>query len=378
VLTPLDDYPIHQTSLPIAHTASSDANHYDRFWCNGYSEDWYFAAGLAVYPNRGIIDAAFAVVYEGVQRSVFASGRIPLDRRETRVGPLSIDVVEPLRVMRVRADAADLGIDADVTFTNRTVALEEPRQILTSGTRTTLDSTRMTQWGTWTGRIVTAEGSIEVDHCSGTKDRSWGVRPVGVQPPVAPDGTPPQVCFLWAPLNFADRCTHFLCFERADGSRIVGSQAILDVIGPGDPVYGPEAAARIAHLAGTAYDIRLAPGLRRSEAARLRMLHPGAGGEEVIDLEPLLTFRMRGLGYMHPEWGHGTWHGELAVGAEVHPVGELDDTSPWNIHVQQVVRARWGDRTGLGVLEQLIVGEHAPTGLTGIFDGAGGAARASD
>ncbi|MFM8973512.1 MAG: hypothetical protein ACKOOG_12945, partial [Actinomycetota bacterium] len=270
MLTPLDDYPIHQTSLPIAHTASGDANHYDRFWCNGYSEDWYFAAGLAVYPNRGIIDAAFAVVHEGVQRSVFASGRMPLDRRETRVGPLSIEVVEPLRVMRVRADAADLGIDADVTFTNRTVALEEPRQILTSGSRTTLDSTRMTQWGTWTGRIATTEGTITVDGCSGTKDRSWGVRPVGVQPPVAPDGNPPQVCFLWAPLNFADRCTHFLSFERADGSRLVGSQAILDVIGPDDPVYGPEAASRIAHLAGTAYDIRLAPGLRRSEAARLR------------------------------------------------------------------------------------------------------------
>jgi len=31
------------------------------------------------------------------------------------------------------ADAADLGIDADVTFTARTVALEEPRQTLTNG-----------------------------------------------------------------------------------------------------------------------------------------------------------------------------------------------------------------------------------------------------
>ena len=189
------------------------------------------------------------------------------------------------------------------------------------------------------------------------------------------------MCFLWAPLNFADRCTHFLCFELADGSRLVASQAILDVIGTDDPVYGPEAAARVAHLAATAYDIRLAPGLRRSQGATLRLLHPGAGGEERIELEPLLTFRMRGLGYMHPEWGHGHWHGDLAVGSETHPVGDLDNTEPWNIHVQQVVRARWGDRTGLGVLEQLIVGPHAPTGLTGILDGAGTgttAAGASD
>ena len=103
MLTPFDDYPIHQTPLPIAHPASGDPNHYDRFWFNGYTEDFYFAVGMAVYPNRGIIDGAFSVVHDGVQRSVFASGRIPEDRGETRIGPLTIDVVEPLRVTRVRA-----------------------------------------------------------------------------------------------------------------------------------------------------------------------------------------------------------------------------------------------------------------------------------
>ena len=36
---------------------------------------------------------------------------------------------------------------------------------------------------------------------------------------------------------------------------------------------------------------------------------------------------------------------------------------------QQVMRARWGDKTGLGVLEQLAFGEHQPSGLTGILDG---------
>ena len=48
MLTPFDDYPIHQTSLPVAHTVSGDPNHYDRFWFNGYTEDFYFAAGMAV------------------------------------------------------------------------------------------------------------------------------------------------------------------------------------------------------------------------------------------------------------------------------------------------------------------------------------------
>jgi len=376
VLTPLDDYPIHQTALPIAHPATGDPNHYDRFWFNGYTEDFYFAAGMAVYPNRGIIDAAFAVVHDGVQRSVFASGRIPEDRSQMRVGPLTIDVVEPLRVTRVRADAADLGIDADVTFTARTVALEEPRQTMTSGTKIVMDSTRLTQWGTWDGRIAAGGAALPIERVYGTKDRSWGVRPVGEPTPVAPGNTLPQVFFLWAPINWDDCCTHFLCFERGNGDRFIGSQAILQLVGDGEPTWGADAVERgVEHLAGTVANVHWAPGLRRSQGASLRLLrHASVSGslEEMIELEPLLTFRMRGLGYTHPEWGHARWHGELAVGSEEHKVEELDNVEPWNIHVQQVMRARWGDRVGLGVLEQLAFGEHQPSGLTGILDGFAG------
>src|SRR6478736_6158619 len=168
VLTPFDDYPIHQTPLPLAHPATGDPNHYDRFWFNGYTDDYYFAAGMAVYPNRGIIDGAFSVVHHGVQRSVFASGRIPADRGETRIGPLTIEVVEPLRTTRVRADAADLGIDADVTFRARTVAVEEPHQTITNGNKTMMDSTRLTQWGTWSGHIKAGGASIPIERVYGT------------------------------------------------------------------------------------------------------------------------------------------------------------------------------------------------------------------
>ncbi len=302
MLTPFDDYPIHQTALPIAHPASGDPNQYDRYWFNGYTEDYYFAAGMAVYPNRGIIDGAFAVVHEGVQRSAFASGRIPLDRAQTRIGPLTIDVVEPLRVTRVRMNAPDLGIDADVTLTARTPVVEEPRQTMHAGTRLVMDS---------------------------------------------------------------DCATHFLCFERANGDRFVGSQAIVPLVAPDAPTWGVD--DTIEHLAGATHEVHWAKGLRRSESATLRMQHHD-GRDELIELEPVLTFRMRGLGYSNPEWGHGLWHGDLATGSEEFKVEELDNTEPANLHIQQVVRAQWGDRRGLGVLEQIAVGPHA-SGLTGLIDG---------
>ncbi|GIU89102.1 MAG: hypothetical protein KatS3mg010_0201 [Acidimicrobiia bacterium] len=191
MLTPFDDYPIHQTALPVAHAATGDPNHYDRYWFNGYREDFYFGVAMAVYPNRGIIDGAIATVHDGVQRSVFVSGRLPADRAQTLIGPLSIEIVEPLRATRVRLDAADHGIEADVTFNARTVALEEPRQTLMQGNRLVMDSTRLTQWGTWTGRIATGGAALGLDRVYGTKDRSWGVRPVGEPAGAAPETDAP-------------------------------------------------------------------------------------------------------------------------------------------------------------------------------------------
>ena len=60
--------------MPIAQAGNGHPDFYDRFWFNGYTEDLFFALAMGSYPNRGVIDAAFSVVHDGVQRSVFASG----------------------------------------------------------------------------------------------------------------------------------------------------------------------------------------------------------------------------------------------------------------------------------------------------------------
>ena len=64
VLSKFDDYPIHQTSQPIAIPVSGDRNVYDRYWFNGYQDDgeFYFGIGAALYPNLGILDGGFSIV----------------------------------------------------------------------------------------------------------------------------------------------------------------------------------------------------------------------------------------------------------------------------------------------------------------------------
>jgi hypothetical protein len=364
VLTPFDDFPIHQTPAPIAQPVSADPNHYDRYWFNGYDVEGEFFLGGAMghYPNRGVIDAAFSVVHDGVEHSVFASGRMPADRA-TEIGPLRIEIVEPLRAVRYIVSENEHGLTADVTFRARTEAIEEPRQQIVRNNVPIMDYTRLTQWGTWEGTVTLPTGvTLEIDpaRTRATRDRSWGVRGVGQQAPTNFEASEMQIFWLWAPLNFDDCCTHLALFERADGERWLEQSLIVPLL---PDTSEPE------HLAASEYSIEWMPGRREMASATVILNRKDGTSLPPIHFEKLYTFRMRGIGYMHPQFAHGGNHGELEVGGESIAVDDFVPTDPSSIHIQTLCKVRMGDKEGVGVLEQLAFGPHEPTGLTGMIDG---------
>ncbi len=373
MLNRLDDFPIHQTPEPIAHPATSDRNAYDRTWFNGYAEDgsYYFGIGFAVYPHRMISDCAFSVVVPGGrQHCFFASRRAPRERTDMQVGPFRIEVVAPMRQTRVILDDNESGIACDLTFTARTAPIEEARQTLWSGARRFLDLTRFDQFGHWSGTIHHPDGVITVREaqCRATKDRSWGVRPVGERDIGGAPITPSPVFFLWAPLIWDDHVTNAIFFDGPAGEAIVreGLQA---------PLYPSPAATPdgedglLQRLATARHRIAYVPGTRLARTAEIDLV-PHQGAPRTITLEPILKFQMKGLGYGHPQWGQGMWKGELAFGSESFDPASLDLLAPENLHVQQVVRANDGSRKGIGVLEQVCIGPYAPAGFKDWFDGA--------
>ena len=96
MITQADEFLIHQTPHPFASVGTSDRNFYDRYFFNGYRRDGsvYFAIAMGVYPNLGVIDAAFSVIADGAhQRFVRASRALGSDRMDTRVGPISVQVI---------------------------------------------------------------------------------------------------------------------------------------------------------------------------------------------------------------------------------------------------------------------------------------------
>jgi hypothetical protein len=365
MLTGYDDYPIHQACVPIAHSATPDLNHYDRYFFNGYTADGslYFGLAMGLYPNRHVVDAAFSVSRANEQISVFASARAPMDRRDaTTVGPIRVEIVEPLKVLRLHVEAPDHGLRAELTFTANSEAIEEPHFFQRVGVRVLFDYTRLTQFGSWSGWLEVDGQRIECAdlHVIGSRDRSWGVRPVGEPAPAGAPVGEAQFFWLWAPVCFPDFSTHFDVNEFGDGRRWheVGAFA-----GHGQP---PELVRTVD------FKIGWQPGTRWAESFSYDLLF-WSGEVATVTLEPLQNFQMRGIGYGHPQWGHGTWRGEMAVGGERIALPVDTPTSREHLHVQTLCKADYIDTTGrtatgTGILEQLCFGPHR-SGLSGIFDG---------
>ncbi len=192
-------------------------------------------------------------------------------------------------------------------------------------------------------------------------------RPAGAEQP-APSA--PQIFWLWAPLHFDDMCTHLAMFEHTNGDRWLQQGLIVPTLASTDAAtWGPDTGALI-ECHDIAYKLAWRPGTREMATAELSMT--AQGERHTIEFERLFTFRMRGIGYGHPQWLHGSPHGQLEVGGESMLHSELNPEDGTNIHIQTVCRVTMGERRGVGILEQLAFGDHHPTGLRGITTGFAG------
>ncbi len=374
MLSKFDDYAIHQTSQPIVHTASSDRFTYDRYWYNGHAKDgsFYFGVALCRYPNLGIMDCSLSLAIDGHQYAFHGSRRAPQEPTDTTVGPFALQILEPMGRHRVVIGANETGIECDLVFTPRTACIEEGHQTLMNERHVVMDSTRLDQFGYWEGEIRYDGKMLKVDgrNTFGLKDRSWGIRPVGdAYTGGAPLDAFQAIHFCWAPIHWEDHCSLAGLFEDGEGKQWHADQAFLPLYSAMDSIPGTTDPDGKVWQGKIGCELQLIPGTRRAQSAVITM-NDQSGETREISLEPVLVHRMKGLGYQHPEWGHGKWHGELAVGGESWKDSDLDPLALENLHVQQIVKARCGDKVGHGVLEQLHIGASTTFGFEDWFDGA--------
>lgn len=280
------------------------------------------------------------------------------------VGPIRIEVIEPLHRVRLVIDDHQ-GISADLVFESRSAPVQEPRFTRRQGPRLFMDLTRFTQNVWWSGWISIDGKRTDYAAAPGTRDRSWGVRSIGAPDaqPVVP-ATIPQFYWLWAPTNFPNLSLYAHVNEDAAGVPWnLRASIMLDGAAQGGA----------QHLVDPKFIVDWTPGTRHARAARLEA-QDAAGRDHLVRWTPLATFQMKGIGYGHPGWAHGGWKGELAVEREDFVPDSLDRLELANLHIQAICSARHdgggAGSDGIGLFEQLVIGAHSPSGFVGLNDGA--------
>ncbi len=372
MITSFDDYLIHQTSQALAHVGTTDSNAYDRYFLEGFIDDGslIFGGAFGLYPNRGVTDAAFSVSFEGTQYSLFASGRAPTERGDSSVGPIKVEIIHPMRSLRLLVNDRQRAFIADVRFDAFTGAIDEGRQTMTDGPRTSVDLTRYSQLGSWSGYIEVKGRRIDLKgkRVLGVRDHSWGVRPLGGG---GSTRWAPQIHWYWGPIFLGDECMHWHLNDNADGEIPDRFAALVRRVedGGSGPLYMRDTGGE--YLIPVSFTPRYRNGTRRLEHFEV-VLHDKRGPRMKLEFIPdqSLLFSLMGLGYTNKAWEHGAWRGEAMVDEQTWPSQEQSPLFPRNWHMHHVCKVIRDDGVeGSAILEQCLFGPHKPSGLIGVTDG---------
>ena len=349
-----DDLPLHQTPAVLAEPATSDPAAYERFFFACADRDGHHCVALVVtlHPNKGVLDAAFAVSDGERHESLFVTDRLGHARDDLACGPVRLTLTEPMRTLRIRVDA-DAGFAADLRFRAVSPAIEEERVTRRRAGRVVQDRTRYAQLGVVAGTVASPLGDLAADEQGwfAGRDHSWGIWDAPREH--AADARDASPSFFWLIAAFEDRAVQAVTHADDVGRRYGEYAAVCPALGPGVDAAGPGAGQRERPVTGL--DVAYPDGSWHFETATM-----GVAGEE-LELRSLHSLLPRAVGYGHPAWVPGTVHPHLP-----HVVTErieLRDEAlgeRLNHRALQVVRVTGaGGAVGHGVVDQCVSASRA-------------------
>lgn len=378
-LTASDEYFNHQIVNTHAAVGSSDRGWTEKAWFTLMRKDGQLQAGfgLGKYANRNLIDG-FAGVQRGTQqRTIRASRVLSAAPEEMAVGPLSYEVIEPYKTIRLTlAQNAAQPIRFELTFHATMPAFFEKRDVGIHGGRVASDVIRYHQPGTVSGWIEIDGERIEVnpDEWYGFRDRSWGLREhVGVDPT---DLVPGNIGKTGQNKTGMSYHSNWLVskIDRPDGTSYDLAYYFRDFGGEGPPEFF---SGQINESDGTQIPIlHLYPEIeyRASDKAAMRgrvtaiIAGPGKSViERVFEIEAIdadMGFRLQPG--MYGSWNgqiHGSYKGENFLDGEciddVNAAAKTTENYRWQIR-DRPVRVREGENSGYGDMESIILGDNYP------------------
>ncbi|MGE4425729.1 MAG: hypothetical protein AB7G37_04670 [Solirubrobacteraceae bacterium] len=200
---------------------------FDRFYFNLHGPEPLplVMIGAGVYPGTGVVDGYVIRMAPGVQHNARFStlaDELPADA----VGPLSWEVIEPLRTWRIVLGPNPTGTELDVVWRARTNPWETERVVIDDGRGGLSDFGHFFQSGSYEGELRIDGVRHDVTGWLGQRDRSRGVRLVS-----AGGGL-----HMWVQAQFEDAAVAVLWDEDRAGATTQIDGAVLGTDGTDDPI----------------------------------------------------------------------------------------------------------------------------------------------
>lgn len=316
MLLGIDEYPFHQTALPFAATATSDAQ-----WNDGHYICFADAAGtvcvaasLRLYPNNDVLDGFVCVRHAGKQHNLRVSRRLRPDLEHLGAGPLRMEVIEPMRTVRLVLEPNATALQLDITCTSTVRPYLDPAEVTRADGRLISERSTYELTGGCAGWLQVGDTRVAFDPARDAffRNHSWGVHPSrgGPRQFAAPSRREraPGVRH-WALFAMPDHGGFF--FLDPSGRRAAGTGAILY----------PD---RSAPVTAVDTDVSFYPGERRLRGGSFRLTEDGGRVRE-YEMTDLGWVYCQGGGYFGgftDGLGQGVYRGDLHAEGEVWDVSD--------------------------------------------------------
>ena len=181
MLLGIDEYPFHQITETFAGVAGSDPA-----WNDGHyicaadrSGAVSLTSNLRLYNNNDVMDGFVCVRHDGRQHNIRLSRRLRPDLSSLKVGPLRLDIVEPLEVVRLVLEDNDYGLTLDLTCRTVGVPYMGPIEFTRIDGRLVGERATYELAGALDGWVEVAGERIPLDSSSASffRNHSWGYQP---------------------------------------------------------------------------------------------------------------------------------------------------------------------------------------------------------
>lgn len=363
-LNPHDDFPYHQGFMPLHVPATSDSHFQDGYYFAFYRPGQHVFCGLRLHPNNNVMDAYAGVVEPGEQRDVRMSRALLPRHGDLSVGPLTIQIIEPMQRQRVVLGDNPTGLTFDVEFTPSAPPAVEHIPAQYRYGRLFNQVMRYSQTNRATGTMSLDGEKVAVEDWFACRDHSWGIRSTfGPYVPIGGVGsdrrrTDPRSIRIWVPFDVGDHAGFF--HGHADREA-----ETLDFEGA---IHFPD---RTVSLVECHHDLDYHPGSRRLRGGSF-VLVDEHGSEHPYEFEVHCGAHPQGFGYTRG-WSdggqHGVYRGEQVMESDRFRVDEPTAIlGPEHVPAERRLGPceftstfrRVDGSSGMAHVEHMVYGDHQP------------------